>query len=190
MLRGAALLFSLTQAERTSRGRFSTVTQITPFEPRKPTRFLIEKLAEWILSDVFSLSFLPSLPASWHTFFQFISSMASNGGSVGESRREKRRMERERKCVSASKGRLWRRGGIHWLFRVLFWWCLSVLWTQRCTTAAAVYLAHFSLYCSRPLFPHQHAVTTPSLSDCLFLSPVFYFVRHTSRRQLAGRDVL
>lgn len=46
---------------------------------------------------------------------------------MGESRREKGKMERERKCVFSIKRLSWRLGGIHWLFDVLFDDAFSVL---------------------------------------------------------------
>lgn len=144
--------FSLTQVESTEwtdRGGSSTPTT----DPNNHLRgskkaheaarsqpvFLVEKLTEWILSDVVFLFFFspPCLPTDILSFNSSAAWRAMEGawervGGRREGWREKESLFWHQKTVSETRGNTL-------TLRCAFWWCLSALWTQWYTTAAAVY---------------------------------------------------
>lgn len=91
----------------------------------------------------------------------------------------------ERVCFSIKRlsRRLW---GIHWLFHMLFWWCLSVQWTQRYTTAVAKCISPVLPFLS-PLFSPFIALTyllyCVHLPSWLSLCATVYFGTQTSWHQ-------
>lgn len=140
------------------------LTQIPPHTPRTSgggedsvLLLLRNSLNEFFLMSAFFPFSPPCLPTD---ILSFNSSVARQEWRERGREWEGEGMDGERKKESLFQHQktVFGDGGIHWLFHVLFDDAFSVLWTQWYTTAAAVYLANFSLYCSRPLFPHQQSV--------------------------------
>lgn len=121
------------------------LTQITAFQPRKLTRrwrfspcFLLRNsLNEFFLMSSFFLFSPPCLPTDILSFNSSAAWRAMEGawervgGRMG-GWREKESVFQHQKTVSETRGNTL-------TLRCAFWWCLSVLWTQWYTTAAAVY---------------------------------------------------
>lgn len=94
------------------------------------------------MNSFWCLSLLPSQHASWHTFNSSVARRAtqsaweSAGGRAGRMKRKKESVSRHQKAISADQGEC-----------IPSPICCSVMMPNSDTTASAVSLAHFCLYC-------------------------------------------